>query len=65
MWVRWHRAPKVCRNIKREDWTPKQRFYWNASFARYSKTKDGEKTSEILKNMGPEIGYIDNFKVYT
>jgi len=62
MWIKLHTAPKKYRNIPPELRTPRQKYYFNYSLNRYSKTDDGVYVTGILTNRNPEIGKIDNIK---
>ena len=62
MFIRLHAKPKICRNIRIKDFTPKQGWYFDHSLARYYKTEDGKYIREMEKNLNPEIGSVTNFR---
>jgi hypothetical protein len=62
MWIRLHKLPKLCRNVAAENFTAKQRYYYNRSFKRYSYTEDSIYLNRVIKSMKPEIGRVDRVR---
>jgi len=56
MFVRLHKPPKQCAGAVHGTMTSRQRYYFDLSYRRYLKTKDGESISKAVRNMEPEIG---------
>lgn len=62
--IRLHQPPKVCRTTR--TWGAKQSYYYRHSLARYEKTADGRRYSEMIRRMlsarTGEIGRVDSIR---
>ena len=65
MFIRLHAPPKICRTEFGIIYTKKQDYYYQSSLKRYRLTEDGKYTTELSKNMVPEIGRCESVRFIT
>lgn len=61
MWLRFHTPPKACRT----DYlgmTPRQAYYYKASYLRYKRANDCQKLDEIAVKASPKVGAYEGVR---
>jgi len=67
--VRLHCPPKFVRRARFYDelgeiaLSPKAQSINQRSYERYLKTEDGKRMAEYARNMAPEIGHVESFRI--